>query len=81
MKSLCVYKDSLGVAGEGFHAARVPGTDTALNDYVGTLLISWALAAAFKWNLVATTVVLFLLSVILHLVFCVDIGLSGPTCR
>lgn len=53
---------------------RVPGTDTALNDYVGTLLLAWLLAAMSGINLVNATLIMFLLGIILHYLFCVRIG-------
>lgn len=38
--------DALGKPGTGFHAARLPGTPTALWDFVGTVLLAWATSAA-----------------------------------
>ncbi len=63
-----------GTPGEGIHAARVPGTDTAAVDYIVTLLAAWMLSAAFKWSLVNTTVALFVGGIVAHWLFCVQIG-------
>ena len=72
--TLCEYSDVLGIPGEGIHKIRVPFTTTAAADYVMTIILAWAIAAMFKTSLVTTTIVLFVLSVILHAIFCVQIG-------
>ena len=53
---------------------RVPYTDTALNEYAGTLLLAWLLAALSGINLVNATLFMFLLGILLHYLFCVGIG-------
>ena len=70
----CAYRDALGKPGIGFHKMRVPYTDTALNDYAGTLLLAWLLAALSGINLVNATLFMFLLGILLHYLFCVRIG-------
>ena len=71
---LCLYRHALGKAGQGFHAARVPWTTTALNDYVGTLLLAWLLAAASGRNLVEVTIFLVVSALLLHRVFFVQLS-------
>ena len=65
----CQYKNIFGEPGKGVHSYRVKGF--AIVDIVGTilaaLLISWVLDTYF----ISTLVILFLLGIILHRLFCV----------
>ena len=70
----CDYRDIFGKSGEGIHKYRIPGTDTAAIDYIATLLLAWAISAKFKTSLVLTSIVLFLVAMICHWLFCVNIG-------
>jgi hypothetical protein len=63
----CPYAHSLGVPGQGFHAARIAGY--ALNDILGTIglaaITSYLLRSSFLMNLVAW----FVLGEVLHYAF------------
>jgi hypothetical protein len=67
--NLCKYKDLLGEPGKGIHSYRI--FNIAIADVVLTilvaLLISFLAKVSFKWTLL----ILFLLGIILHRIFCV----------
>jgi fatty acid desaturase len=67
--NLCKYKDLLGEPGKGVHSYRI--FNIAIVDVVLTilvaLLISFLAKVSFKWTLL----ILFLLGIILHRIFCV----------
>ena len=67
----CTPSTIFGEVATGVHALRVPGTDAAAADYILTLLLAWALSAAFQWDLVLVTIALFTLAVFLHWWFCI----------
>lgn len=67
--SLCQYKNIFGEPNVGAHSYRLFGI--AIIDTVLTILAAILLAYFFKWNLVIVLVVLFLLGIIAHRVFCV----------
>ena len=67
----CTPNTLFGRAGEGVHAARIPGTNAAAVDYVLTLLAAWGISAAFKWDLVRVTVAVFVLAMAAHHWFCI----------
>ena len=71
MVKLCTYKNSLGVPGQGFHSMRIPGTDTALFDYVGTILLAFILTRITGIPFVISTIAMFTIGIILHWLFCV----------
>lgn len=70
--SLCEYKDILGEPRKGFHSARIPWLDLALNDVLGTGLIIVALYyitdIGLGWLILITIVV----TVLIHKLFCVQ---------
>ena len=66
--SSCFYKDMLGVPGKGVHT-HVYGI--AIIDVVMTIVGAVLLTFLFKWNFIVCLVVLFLLGILLHRVFCV----------
>ena len=68
---LCQYAEAFGVAGQGLHRLRVPGTSTAAFDFLLTILVAWGIAAGCQLPLVPMTVGLFLLGSLLHKLFCV----------
>ena len=61
------YKHVLGVPREGVHKLRF--LDTALNDYIGTILIAITLTFLTKIPLVFSTIVTFIVGEILHYLF------------
>lgn len=64
------YKNVLGVPKEGVHKLRF--LDTALNDYIGAILLAIMLTFFTKIPLVLTTIMSFILGEILHYLFGVE---------
>lgn len=64
----CPYKNVLGVPGQGSHI-HVFGI--AIVDVIMTIIGAFVLSYLFKWNFIYTMIVLFLLGIIAHRVFCV----------
>ena len=64
----CIYKDSLGIPGQGFHT-HILGV--AILDVIGTILIAELLAYIFNWNIYLTMIAVFLTGIVLHRIFCV----------
>jgi hypothetical protein len=75
---LCQYKDALGVPGEGVHRHWL---GVAWADVVMTVVGSAGLAYFFRLPFLLTLVVVFVLGIVLHQVFCVrttlDVALFG----
>lgn len=67
--NLCQYKNILGKVGEGAHSLRFMGV--AIVDVLLTILGSYLLSSIFHWNFWITLIVVFILGIILHRVFCV----------
>ena len=65
----CKYKDMFGVPGTGFHSVRF--LDVALGDYIATILLAMILSYVTKYPLVLTTIFMFVLGLLLHVLFCV----------
>jgi hypothetical protein len=68
----CPYKYALGVPGEGVHSTRFLGT--AVFDYIGTIVLAMIVTKFTKIPLVLTTIGMFILGIILHMVFCLRTG-------
>jgi hypothetical protein len=69
----CNYKNALGIPGKGIHF-HVFGV--AIMDVIMTILSGALLAYLFKWNYLWTIIILFLLGIILHRLFCVKTTLD-----
>ena len=67
--SFCKYKDVLGKPNEGVHKYRI--FNIAIVDFVMTIIGAWIISWIFKSNFFATLLILFLLGIILHKIFCV----------
>ena len=67
--SLCKYKNALGIPNKGIHSYRVMGV--AIIDVLMTILAAYLISIFFKYNFIYTTIVLFILGIILHRLFCV----------
>lgn len=72
--SLCPYKNMFGQERTGIHAYRV--FDIAIVDLGATVLVGLLLAYYFKWNYLLTLLVLFLIGVVAHRLFCVNTTLN-----
>jgi hypothetical protein len=70
----CKYKDIFGIPGKGFHSVRL--MDVALGDYIGTILLAILMSHVTKYPLVLTTIFMFILGLILHILFCVPTSAS-----
>jgi len=68
----CPYKYALGVPGEGVHSTRFLGT--AVFDYIGTIILAMIVTKFTKIPLVLTTIGMFILGIILHMLFCLRTG-------
>lgn len=64
----CIYKDSLGIPGQGFHT-HILGV--AILDVIGSILIAELLSYVFNWNIYLTMIAVFLTGIVLHRIFCV----------
>lgn len=64
----CKYKYALGVPGQGVHSYRFLGS--ALFDYVATIVGAVILSKVTGIPIVLTTILLFVLGIILHMAFC-----------
>jgi uncharacterized integral membrane protein len=67
--SLCKYKNILGVPGEGIHSYRI--LNIAIVDVLATIIVAYLISWFFKWPFIYTLLVLFLLGIIIHRLFCV----------
>lgn len=79
MSGLCQYKDVLGVPKQGFHSARLYGF--ARNDLLGTFGIALIIALIFYRqtllkSFIIISIILFVLGIILHRLFCVNSTLN-----
>ena len=66
----CQYSNIFGVAGQGVHKYRI--FDTAIVDYVGTILLAMILTKFTKIPFVISTIIMFVLGILMHALFCVN---------
>lgn len=66
---LCQYKDIFGKVGEGVHSYRL--FDVAIVDVVSTIIGAFFISIAINKNFWIVLIVLFILGIILHHLFCV----------
>lgn len=69
----CSYRNSLGVPGQGFHRHF---WGVAIADVMATFLGAWLIARYTGWNVLYTTLGLFIVGVVLHRLFCVETTFS-----
>lgn len=65
----CKYKDIFGIPGKGVHSYRF--LDTAIFDYIGTIVLAAILTKLTDIPFVISTIIMFVLGILLHHVFCV----------
>lgn len=65
----CDHRNMLGKPNEGIHKYRI--FNIAIADTVLTIIAAYILSWLFKSNFWATLIILFLLGIILHRIFCV----------
>lgn len=77
---LCKYKDILGEPGKGIHSYRLPipgiPEGIAIVDVILTFLLAAFVSWVFNLNYLLVLVVLVVVGVILHRVFCVKTSLD-----
>jgi len=66
---LCRYSTIFGEPNKGFHSVRL--FNIAILDVVATIIGGYLLSRLFKTSFLLTTVILFLLGILLHRLFCV----------
>jgi|TARA_Y100000389_G_scaffold195060_1_gene225897 hypothetical protein len=64
------YKDILGIPRKGAHSLRL--LDTAVVDYILTILLAILITYITTIPLVITTIISFILGIILHIIFGVE---------
>jgi uncharacterized membrane protein len=69
--SLCKYRNFFGKPGKGVHSYRIPLLDVAAVDVIATLIVGYLIALYSKWNYWLVVLVLFLLGIAMHRLFCV----------
>ena len=74
MVSLCQYKHIFGKEKEGVHSYRF--FNIAIVDTLLTFILSLAISYYFKINLIFVFVLLVILSIIIHRIFCVNTTLT-----
>ena len=67
---LCKYKDIFGKEGEGVHSIRV--ANLAVVDVMLTILAGYLISRAFRVSFLWVCVVLFILGIVMHRLFCVN---------
>ncbi len=66
---LCKYKNYLGEPNKGIHSYRFMGL--AIVDVIMTLVGAYMISFFFNISFIKTSIVLFILGIILHRLFCV----------
>ena len=67
--NLCKYKNILGVPGKGGHSYRI--FNIAIVDVLLTLILAYIISYIFKKSFFWVSVILFILGIFLHRLFCV----------
>jgi uncharacterized membrane protein len=79
MSGLCKYKDIFGIPKTGAHKYRL--FNIAVVDVIATIIVGLIISYIFHLNIWLILIILFLLGIIIHRLFCVkttvDITLFG----
>jgi hypothetical protein len=73
--SLCEYKGIFGEPNTGVHKIRL--FNFAVVDVVGTILLGYLLSKMTNLNLWISIILMFILGIISHYIFCVPTTLNG----
>jgi hypothetical protein len=65
---LCQYKNIFGLSGEGIHKYRI--FNIAIFDTVLTIIVALLISLIFKTNIWITLIILFLIGILVHKLFC-----------
>lgn len=68
--NLCKYRNIFGRPNEGVHSFRI--FNLAVIDVVFTLLGAYMISLYTKCSFITTSIILFLLGILCHHIFCVD---------
>lgn len=68
--NLCKYRNIFGRPNEGVHSFRI--FNLAVIDVVFTLLGAYMISLYTKYSFITTSIILFLLGILCHHIFCVD---------
>lgn len=71
---LCKYKDVFGKPGEGAHSYRL--FNIAVVDTILTIIGAWLIAKWLKISFLMVFVILMIIGVIMHTIFCVETTLT-----
>ena len=66
---LCKYKNIFGYPNEGIHSYRI--FDLAIVDIFATLIAAFLISYFFKISFFYTCIILFILGILFHRLFCV----------
>ncbi len=66
---LCKYKSVFGDPGKDVHSYRI--FNIAIVDVLFTVIFAWLISLVFNTSFVYTLIILFLLGIIMHRLFCV----------
>ena len=69
-KTLCKYKNIFGKPKDGLHSIRI--FNIAIIDLILTIIGSFIISKWMNWNFFNTIIVLLIVGIILHRVFCVN---------
>jgi hypothetical protein len=73
--SLCEYKDIFGKPREGSHSYRV--LNIAIVDVFATFLLAGVLSRVMSISIILVFIILVIISIPIHKMFCVDTTLSS----
>jgi hypothetical protein len=67
--NLCKYKNILGEPGKGVHSYKI--FNISVVDVILTLIVAFIISYIFKKSFLWTSIILFIIGIILHRLFCV----------
>ena len=74
MNPFCTYKNIFGKPNEGIHATRLFGV--AIWDVIFTVIVAIIISNKFKKDFIVVLLVLFITSIVIHSIFCVDTAIN-----
>jgi hypothetical protein len=74
--SLCKYKDIFGKPNEDAHSHRIPIINLATVDVILTIAASYGISKYYNTSFFIMTIILFIIGIVSHEVFCVDTQLN-----
>ncbi len=73
--NFCKYKNIFGIPKEGVHSIRL--FDFAIVDIIATIIGAYVISKYTQYEFYKVLLVLFILGIILHKLFCVDTKLNS----